>query len=65
MSGPALVDTARHIRPGLKVVLMSGYAPADVVRRHDLAGARWLTKPFSRAELAGAIQAELAKDSPA
>jgi PAS domain S-box-containing protein len=65
MSGPALAEAARRIRPGLKVVFMSGYAPADILRSHNLAGARWLTKPFSRAELGEAIRTELAKDRPA
>ena len=59
MSGPALVEAARAIRPGLKVVFMSGYAPEDVLRRYDLTGARALAKPFTRLELAQAIYAEL------
>jgi PAS domain S-box-containing protein len=59
MSGPALAEAARMIRPDLKVVFMSGYAPETVLSRYDLTGARTLTKPFTRLELAQAIHAGL------
>jgi CheY-like chemotaxis protein len=62
MSGPALVEAARTIRPGLKVIFMSGYAPEDVLRRYDLTEVRALAKPFTRLELAQAIYAELHDD---
>jgi PAS domain S-box-containing protein len=59
MSGPALAEAARMIRPDLKVVFMSGYAPETVLSRYDLTGARTLAKPFTRLELAQAIHAGL------
>lgn len=59
MSGPALAQAAREIRPGLKVVFMSGYAPDNVTGPFDLSSARLLSKPFTRAELARAVRETL------
>ncbi len=59
MSGPAIAEAARKIRPGLKVVYMSGYAPGDVTKHYDLSGARSLAKPFTRADLARAMRETL------
>jgi PAS domain S-box-containing protein len=65
VSGPALATAARELRPGLKLVFMSGYAPQDIMQNYNLSGARCLLKPFTRAALGHALQAELARDRPA
>ena len=58
MRGPDIAERARVLRPGLPVLLMSGYAP-------DAAGAgqsgAWplLSKPFTREQLAQAIVSAL------
>jgi hypothetical protein len=46
------------MRPGIRVLLMSGYA-ADVVTPHDLDEAALLSKPFSPSALAKAVKAIL------
>ncbi|HPC82008.1 MAG TPA: PAS domain S-box protein [Thermoanaerobaculaceae bacterium] len=60
-SGP---DTAVELRsrwPGLKVVLMSGYAEDDAVRHViRIGGVRFLQKPFSMGILARELRAALA-----
>jgi PAS domain S-box-containing protein len=61
MSGPALAEAAGKLRPGLKIIFMSGYAPHDVIQRYDLQTAQCLSKPFTRASLARAIGEELEK----
>jgi signal transduction histidine kinase/CheY-like chemotaxis protein len=61
MKGPELASRLRAMRPGMRVVLMSGYA-ADVVTDGDLADAALLPKPFSPAALARAVRTAL--DSP-
>ena len=58
-SGPDLAEAARGNRPGLKVLFMSGYAER-VTRNHPLPpGARMLSKPFQRSELARVLREEL------
>jgi CheY-like chemotaxis protein len=46
MKGPVLADRLRVLRPGVRVLLMSGYA-TDVVTPTDLNEAMFLTKPFA------------------
>jgi len=46
MKGPELADRLRVLRPGVRVLLMSGYA-TDVVTPADLNEATFLTKPFA------------------
>jgi CheY-like chemotaxis protein len=46
MKGPELADRLRVLRPGVRVLLMSGYA-TDVVTPTDLNEATFLTKPFA------------------
>ena len=60
MSGRELAEALWARTPGLPVVLMSGYTD-DVVLRHGLlgAGAAFLEKPFTRAQLLGAVRAAL------
>ena len=55
MKGPELAARLRALRPGLKVLLMSGYA-ADVVTPGDLRDATMVSKPFSPAALARAVR---------
>ena len=50
MKGPELAARLRALRPGVKVLLMSGYA-ADVVTPEDLRDATMLSKPFSPSAL--------------
>ena len=55
MKGPELAARLRALRPGLKVLLMSGYA-ADVVTAGDLRDATMVSKPFSPSALARAVR---------
>ena len=55
MKGPELAKRLRAQRPGLRVLLMSGYA-ADVVTTDDLKDAALVAKPFSPASLARAVR---------
>ena len=54
MSGGELIDRARHTHPGLRVIVVSGYA--DVPEGAVLDVPR-LAKPFTDSELAEAIAA--------
>jgi signal transduction histidine kinase/ActR/RegA family two-component response regulator len=55
MKGPELGRRMRALRPGLRVLLMSGYA-ADVMTKDDLADAALVSKPFSQATLTRAVR---------
>jgi CheY-like chemotaxis protein len=55
MNGPELAKRLKALRPGLRVVLMSGYA-ADVVTADDLKDAALVAKPFSPASLTRAVR---------
>jgi signal transduction histidine kinase/ActR/RegA family two-component response regulator len=55
MTGPELARRLRASRPGLRVLLMSGYA-ADVVTADDLQDAAMVPKPFSPASLTRAVR---------
>ena len=65
MSGPALADAARRLRPRLKVVFVSGYAPAAIIERYKLSGAQILSKPFTQEELAEAVVTALEDETDA
>jgi two-component system cell cycle sensor histidine kinase/response regulator CckA len=58
MKGPELADRMRAMRPGIRVLLMSGYA-ADIVTAADLREATLLAKPFAAATLLKAVRAVL------
>ncbi len=61
MAGAALIEAVRRIRPGLPVLLLSGYLGADVVQRAGRAGAdAMLRKPVSRVALAEGLAGVLA-----
>ena len=52
MSGEQTLASLRGLRPNVKVLLMSGYAEEEAVRRLAAGGAvRFLGKPFTRATL--------------
>jgi two-component system, cell cycle sensor histidine kinase and response regulator CckA len=61
MKGPELANRLRAMRPGMRVLMMSGYA-ADVVTGQDLKDGSLVAKPFSPASLARAVRGAL--DSP-
>jgi signal transduction histidine kinase/CheY-like chemotaxis protein len=58
VKGPELADRLRAMRPGIRVLLMSGYA-ADVVTPNDLKEAKLLSKPFAPPALLSAVRASL------
>jgi signal transduction histidine kinase/CheY-like chemotaxis protein len=58
LKGPELADRLRAMRPGIRVLMMSGYA-AGVVTPGDLKEARLLAKPFAPAALLSAVRAVL------
>jgi DNA-binding NtrC family response regulator len=56
LNGPEVVKMLATVRPGLKVLFMSGYAEHDVVARTGVpGGANFLHKPFSGQELTAAV----------
>jgi two-component system cell cycle sensor histidine kinase/response regulator CckA len=63
MSGPALAERLRRLRPDLRVLFMSGYT-RDALATRDAPppGTRLLQKPFSPAALAHAVREAL--DAP-
>ncbi|MCR0981128.1 ATP-binding protein [Roseomonas populi] len=57
MNGRQLADAARVVRPGLRVLFITGYAETAVVGEGDLEeGMQVLTKPFAMDALASRIQ---------
>jgi PAS domain S-box-containing protein len=52
MSGDELAREARLIRPGIKIILTSGFAEPSVAVRELAAAASWLKKPYTARELA-------------
>jgi CheY-like chemotaxis protein len=64
MNGVAFASAARRLRPDLRVIFSSGYAPNAVIRDDALNGATVLSKPFTRAALAEAIRTVLAEETP-
>lgn len=60
MSGRALADEARKLRPGLKVLYTSGYTENAIVHHGRLdPGVRLLSKPYRRQTLARHVRAAL------
>jgi signal transduction histidine kinase/CheY-like chemotaxis protein len=55
LKGPELADRLRALRPGIRVLMMSGYA-ADVVTPNDLKEAMLMQKPFAPAALLKAVR---------
>jgi two-component system cell cycle sensor histidine kinase/response regulator CckA len=61
ISGTALAREARKLRPGLRVLLTSGMAPA--VGDSDSDGVEFIGKPYRRTELASKVHAVLQQAS--
>ncbi len=60
MSGRELVEAARQVRPGLKVLYTSGYAENVIVHHGRLdPGVLLLSKPYRRADLARKVREAL------
>ncbi len=58
MNGRQLADAARELRPGLKVLFITGYAENAVISHGHLEpGMQVVTKPFAMEALAGRIRA--------
>jgi CheY-like chemotaxis protein len=63
MNGRQLADAARLLRPGLKVLFITGYAENAVLSHGHLGpGMQVLTKPFAMTALADRIQDLIAND---
>jgi PAS domain S-box-containing protein len=61
MNGPELVVRAKRLRPELKVLFMSGYAPGNMKMMQDLPDSiELVNKPFTRNELTEKIRRALA-----
>jgi nitrogen-specific signal transduction histidine kinase len=57
MNGRQLADAARELRPGLKVLFLTGYAESSAVRNGRMEpGTEVMTKPFELAVLAARVQ---------
>ena len=60
MSGRLLARRLSEIRPGMRVVCMSGHTPADVEQRELLpAGAAFIQKPFAPDDLLAVVRGAL------
>jgi CheY-like chemotaxis protein len=64
MSGRELADKLRELRPGLKVMYMSGYTD-DVMQRHGIleSGTTFLAKPFTSELLSRKVRSVLDEKS--
>jgi CheY-like chemotaxis protein len=60
LAGGVLAERARVLRPGLPVVLMSGFADPDLLAEERVV---FLMKPFTRAQLSGAVRAALGPEA--
>jgi CheY-like chemotaxis protein len=59
MDGEVLLDQSRKIRPGLKVILTSGIASDQQIRRWRARGELVICKPWLEQDFIGAIQKAL------
>ncbi|NJM29652.1 MAG: response regulator [Rhizobiales bacterium] len=61
MNGPEMAAKARAIRPELKLLFMSGYAPGSVRQMQDLPeSVELVNKPFTRTDLTDKVRRALA-----
>jgi two-component system cell cycle sensor histidine kinase/response regulator CckA len=58
--GAAIAEAALRLRPGVKVLYMSGYTEHAVLRRHPVDGVPFLQKPFTKASLLSKVREALA-----
>ncbi|MFC7609411.1 response regulator [Teichococcus aestuarii] len=66
MNGRQLAEAARALRPGLKVLFITGYAESTALSHGHLgAGMRLLAKPFTLQALAGHVRTMLAGSAAA
>ena len=63
LRGPEVAQALAPMRPGLRVLFMSGYADQDSRSGVPL-GANFLNKPFSGQELAAKVEAVLKAPAP-
>ena len=64
IGGVELADRLRGVRPGLRIILMSGYPDEDVARHGVIAkGGNYLKKPFTSETLLRRVQAGLEAQS--
>jgi two-component system, cell cycle sensor histidine kinase and response regulator CckA len=60
IDGIELATRARRIRPGLRIILTSGYTEGTVFRQSArIEGAAFIQKPFTASDLAGRVQGVL------
>ena len=65
LGGPQLADLLTQLRPGLKVLLSSGYPGEAIAHRGELlAGVAFLPKPFTPVGLARKVREVLDAPSP-
>jgi CheY-like chemotaxis protein len=64
MHGPDLAEAAGRRKPGLKVLLTSGYAEPEVIRKGGIDGAGWLKKPYTALDLARKLREVFDAHSP-
>ncbi len=65
MSGPDFVERARKLRPGARVLYMSGYTDDAIVRHGLLDGdVEFVNKPLSNAELLKRVREVLERPAP-
>jgi CheY-like chemotaxis protein len=61
MNGPELAKRARKLKPQLKILFMSGYAPGSVRQIQDLPEqVELVNKPFTRSDLTDKVRRALA-----
>jgi signal transduction histidine kinase len=61
MNGPELASRAKALRPGLKLLFMSGYAPGSVRQMQDIPeSVELVNKPFTRTDLTDKVRRALA-----
>jgi two-component SAPR family response regulator len=56
LDGPGLAEEARRLVPGIRVVLITGFANVAVDRYHGFDERLLLRKPFDKDDLARALQ---------
>jgi CheY-like chemotaxis protein len=60
VTGKVLAQTARELRPGIKVLFTSGYTENSIIHQGRLdAGVQLLSKPYRRDELAARLRTVL------